>query len=403
MLKAIHAQEDRAAAQAKARDVVAKLRAARMRKAAELVEQGVAETLSYYAFPEPHWRRIRNNNPLERIVREIQRRTRIVGAFPDGESALNLAAARLRHIAGTQWSTRRYLDLQPLHRGEAEDRLTTGTPPQPMCARLDTTGPRAPGKTASSRAAISAKLGTRRVTPFSTSPSADLMSPMRNRGPQPAGMIEVEVDGVFRPTQQILYDEWLVRAKVHEPGRRGDDADILPRAAMPRLDDDRPCPSLGFGDDIGGRCGSRHRNAVLGEKERRVQLVARDHDELRRTYPRSRCQGPESARARHSEPPARYRWSATEDRRHAGRTARAAYRRNPVRRRAAQEWPYRRLDRRRSTPAPNRWRGSRGQGQVPPPPSGSIGGVPPAGPRKRSEGAGAGSWPDDVLIVAHKG
>lgn len=115
MLKAIHAQEDRAAAEAKAGDVVAKLRAARLRKAAELVEQSVAETLSYYAFPEPHWRRIRTNNPLERIIREIRRRTRVVGSFPDGESALNLAAARLRHIAGTQWSTRRYLDLQPLH------------------------------------------------------------------------------------------------------------------------------------------------------------------------------------------------------------------------------------------------------------------------------------------------
>jgi transposase-like protein len=115
MLKAIHAQEDRPAAEAKARDVLAKLRAARMRKAAELVEDGVAETLAYYAFPEPHWRRIRTNNPLERIIREIRRRTRVVGTFPDGESALNLAAARLRHIAGTHCSTRRYLDLQTLH------------------------------------------------------------------------------------------------------------------------------------------------------------------------------------------------------------------------------------------------------------------------------------------------
>jgi transposase-like protein len=43
--------------------------------------------------------------------REIRRRTRVVGAFPDGQSALNLAAARLRHIAGTRWSTRRYLDM----------------------------------------------------------------------------------------------------------------------------------------------------------------------------------------------------------------------------------------------------------------------------------------------------
>lgn len=115
MLKAIHAQEDRAAAEAKARDVTAKLRAARMRKAADRVEQGVMETLGCYAFPEPHWRRVRTNNPLERIIREIRRRTRVVGAFPDGESALNLAAARLRHIAGTHGSTKRYLDMPPLH------------------------------------------------------------------------------------------------------------------------------------------------------------------------------------------------------------------------------------------------------------------------------------------------
>src|SRR5271166_1022484 len=51
------------------------------------------------------------NNPLERLLREIRRRTRVVGAFPDGESALNLAAARLRHVAGTAWSTKRYLNI----------------------------------------------------------------------------------------------------------------------------------------------------------------------------------------------------------------------------------------------------------------------------------------------------
>jgi hypothetical protein len=54
---------------------------------------------------------VRPNNPLERILREIRRRTRVVGAFPDGQSALNLAAARLRHIAGTAWSTKRYLNI----------------------------------------------------------------------------------------------------------------------------------------------------------------------------------------------------------------------------------------------------------------------------------------------------
>src|SRR5512133_662069 len=114
MLKAIHASEDTAAAREKAIRVIAKLRGLRLSRAAELVEMAVEETLAYYAFPEEHWRRIRTNNPLERILREIRRRTRVVGAFPDGQSALNLAAARLRHIAGTAWSTKRYLNIELL-------------------------------------------------------------------------------------------------------------------------------------------------------------------------------------------------------------------------------------------------------------------------------------------------
>ena len=57
---------------------------------------------------------IPDNNPLERIMREIRRRTRVVGAFPDGQSALNLAAARLRHIAGTKWLAKRYMNMDLL-------------------------------------------------------------------------------------------------------------------------------------------------------------------------------------------------------------------------------------------------------------------------------------------------
>jgi transposase-like protein len=115
MLKAIHAQENREAADGKARAIIDDLRAAKMTKAAELVETSVHETLTYYAFPDIHWQKIRTNNPLERIMKEIRRRTRVVGAFPDGQSCLNLAAARLRHIAGTAWSTKRYMNMQPLY------------------------------------------------------------------------------------------------------------------------------------------------------------------------------------------------------------------------------------------------------------------------------------------------
>ena len=114
MLKAIHAQEDRQAALEKARLVAEKLDALRLGQAAAIVRQGVQETLSYMAFPREHWTRIRTNNVLERIMREIRRRTRVVGNFPDGKSAVMLVAARLRHIAGTRWGKRAYLDMQRL-------------------------------------------------------------------------------------------------------------------------------------------------------------------------------------------------------------------------------------------------------------------------------------------------
>jgi transposase-like protein len=114
MLKAIHAQEDREAAEEKVAAVVKKLKTMKLNQAAQIVEQGAAETLSYYVFPSQHWRSLRTNNPLERLMREIRRRTRVVGAFPDGKSALMLVAARLRHIASTNWGTRRYMNMERL-------------------------------------------------------------------------------------------------------------------------------------------------------------------------------------------------------------------------------------------------------------------------------------------------
>jgi len=114
MLKAIHAQEDAAAAREKAEAVAAKLESMRLAKAAQIAREGASETFGYYGFPREHWRSLRTNNPLERIMREIRRRTRVVGAFPDGRSALMLVAARLRHIAASKWGTRKYMDMDRL-------------------------------------------------------------------------------------------------------------------------------------------------------------------------------------------------------------------------------------------------------------------------------------------------
>jgi putative transposase len=124
MLKAIHAQEDRDAAQSKADAVADKLDGMRLKKAAETVRNGAHETFSYYKFPPEHWRQLRTNNMLERIMREIRRRTRVVGCFPDGNSALMLAAARLRHIAGTKWGTKQYMNMKRLEEMSKEETLS---------------------------------------------------------------------------------------------------------------------------------------------------------------------------------------------------------------------------------------------------------------------------------------
>jgi transposase-like protein len=123
MLKAVHAQEDRQSAAQKATAVAAKLEAMRLPKAAALVREGVGETLAYTAFPREHWRGLRTNNPLERLNREVRRRTRVVGAFPDGRSALMLVAARLRHVAG-RWGTRRYMDMARLREQQNQEGAT---------------------------------------------------------------------------------------------------------------------------------------------------------------------------------------------------------------------------------------------------------------------------------------
>ena len=86
----------------------------------------VEETLTYYGFPSTHWRRIRTNNPMERIIREIRRRSRVVRAFPDGQSALMLCAARLRHVSGTKWGSRRYLDMDLLREMDRKKEVEVG-------------------------------------------------------------------------------------------------------------------------------------------------------------------------------------------------------------------------------------------------------------------------------------
>ncbi len=123
MLKAMHSQESKEAAREKTIQVAEKLKAMKLAKAAQKVEDGIEETLTYMDFPTQHWIRIRTNNTIERLNREIKRRTKATGAFPDGQSALMPVCARLRHVAATNWGARRYMNMD--HLFKAEDNLAS--------------------------------------------------------------------------------------------------------------------------------------------------------------------------------------------------------------------------------------------------------------------------------------
>ena len=120
MLKAIHAQESREAAMRKGAEVAQTLHAMKLPAAAKKVEEGLSETLTYTNYPREHWIRIRTNNGIERIMKEIRRRTRVVGSFPDGHSALMLVCARLRHISASAWGEKKYLNMAHLYEMEKE-------------------------------------------------------------------------------------------------------------------------------------------------------------------------------------------------------------------------------------------------------------------------------------------
>ena len=112
MLKAIHAQESKKAARDKARAVVEELRSMKLKEAAKKVEDGIEETLTYCDFPSEHWTRIRTNNVIERLNREIRRRTGVVGIFPSADAYTRLVTTYLMEYAEDWSASRAYLSEQ---------------------------------------------------------------------------------------------------------------------------------------------------------------------------------------------------------------------------------------------------------------------------------------------------
>ena len=77
------------------------------------LDAALEDSLAFYGFPREHWKRLRTNHPLERLMKEIRRRTKVAEPFPHEESALLLITARLKRLH-ERWAERRYLDLSPL-------------------------------------------------------------------------------------------------------------------------------------------------------------------------------------------------------------------------------------------------------------------------------------------------
>ena len=83
-------------------------------KVAALLEEAEDDLLAFYAFPADHWPKLRSTNPLERVNREIGRRTDVVGIFPNDRSLIRLAASIVIEQNDEWLVGRRYLSNHTL-------------------------------------------------------------------------------------------------------------------------------------------------------------------------------------------------------------------------------------------------------------------------------------------------
>ena len=97
-------------------------------KAAELLAEAEEDILAYMAFPAELWARIYSTNPLERLNKEVKRRTNVVGVFPDRASVVRLAGAVLLEIADDWLVGRRDFSLESMARLNEPEHLLVAEP-----------------------------------------------------------------------------------------------------------------------------------------------------------------------------------------------------------------------------------------------------------------------------------
>ena len=112
-IRTVFVQEDQALARAQWRHVSDSLRG-RFPKVAALMDEAEVDVLAHMAFPREHWRQIASTNPLERLNKEIKRRTDVVGIFPNEDAIVRLVGALLAEQTDEWHVTRRYMSLETL-------------------------------------------------------------------------------------------------------------------------------------------------------------------------------------------------------------------------------------------------------------------------------------------------
>jgi transposase-like protein len=131
-LRTVFAQPHRQAAGEQLAEVVEAMRP-RWPKAAKLVAEGEEDILAYMAFPPEHWTRIYSTNPLERLNKEVKRRTNVVGVFPDIPSAVRLVGSILMEIDDEWQVGKRYFSLASMQKLEEPASIQIA---EPLALRL---------------------------------------------------------------------------------------------------------------------------------------------------------------------------------------------------------------------------------------------------------------------------